>query len=126
VTDHEFDSVSMNDNAEGYFLTRDAMRWFYSHYLTDASHGANPLVSPLRAENLAGLPPAFVITAEYDPLRDQGVAYASALQAAGTPCDARTYDGLFHGFLSMVDWIDAGKVAFDDAVAALNAGFGRA
>jgi acetyl esterase len=125
ATDHEFDSVSMNDNAEGYFLTRDAMRWFYSHYLNDDSDGENPLVSPLRAENLAGLPPAFVITAEYDPLRDQGVAYATALQAAGTPCDSRTYDGLFHGFLSMVEWIDAGKVAFDDAVAALNAGFGR-
>jgi acetyl esterase len=126
VTDHEFDSVSMNDNAEGYFLTRDAMRWFYSHYLNDPSEGANPLVSPLRADNLAGLPPAFVITAEYDPLRDQGVAYADALHAAGTPCDARTYAGLFHGFLSMVEWIDAGKVAFDDAVAALDAGFGRA
>jgi acetyl esterase len=79
----------------------------------------------LRAESLAGLPPAFVITAEFDPLRDQGVAYADALRAAGTPCDSRTYDGLFHGFLSMIEWIDAGKVAFDDAVAALDAGFGR-
>jgi acetyl esterase len=125
VTDHEFDSVSMHDNATGYFLTRDAMRWFYSHYLSDESEGANPLVSPLRAEDLAGLPPAFVITAEYDPLRDQGMAYAGALQAAGTPCDARTYGGMFHGFLSMVDYIDAGKVAFDDAVAALDAAFGR-
>jgi acetyl esterase len=125
VTDHEFDSVSMNDNAEGYFLTRDAMRWFYSHYLNDASEGANPLVSPLRADDLAVLPPAFVITDEFDPLRDQGVAYADALRAAGTPCDGRTYEGLFHGFLSMIEWIDAGKVAFDDAVAALDAGFGR-
>lgn len=126
VTDHEFESGSMHDNAEGYFLTRDAMRWFYSHYLTDDSQGSDPLVSPMRAESLAGLPPAFVLTAEYDPLRDQGIAYAEALAAAGTPCEGRTYGGMFHGFLSMVDYIDAGKVAFDDAVAALNAGFGRA
>lgn len=125
VTDHEFDSRSMNDNAEGYFLTREAMRWFYSHYLTDPSEGANPRVSPIRASNLAGLAPAFVITAEFDPLRDQGVAYAAAMQAAGTEVDGRTYDGMFHGFMSMVDYIDAGKVAFDDAVAALDDAFAR-
>lgn len=126
VTDHEFDSVSMNDNAEGYFLTRDAMKWFYSHYLTDPSEGADPKVSPLRAADLSGLAPAFVITAEFDPLRDQGIAYATALAEAGTPVESRTYDGMFHGFLSMVEWIDAGKVAFDDAVAALTTAFAKA
>jgi acetyl esterase len=123
VTDYEFDSRSMNGNAEGYFLTRDAMRWFYGHYLRDPSQGADPKVSPLRASDLSGLPPAYVITAEFDPLRDQGVAYAAALAAAGTPVAGCTYDGMFHGFLSMVDWIDAGKVAFDDAVAALTVAF---
>jgi acetyl esterase len=101
------------------------MRWFYSHYLTDPAHGMDPMVSPIRAENLAGLPPAFVITAEYDPLRDQGVAYADAMRGAGNDCEGRTYAGLFHGFLSMIEWIDSGKVAFDDAVTALNRGFGR-
>jgi acetyl esterase len=126
VTDHEFDSPSMNDNAEGYFLTRDAMRWFYSHYLNDPAEGADPKVSPVRADDLSNLPPAYVITAEYDPLRDQGMAYAAAMGAAGTPVEARTYDGMFHGFLSMVDMIDAGKVAFDDSVAALDVAFGRA
>ncbi len=126
VTDYEFDSPSMNDNAEGYFLTRTAMRWFYGHYLNDPSEGADPRVSPLRASDLAGLAPAYVITAEFDPLRDQGVAYATALAAAGTPVAARTYDGMFHGFLSMIEWIDAGKVAFDDAVAALRAAVERA
>ena len=126
VTDHEFDSVSMNDNAEGYFLTRDAMKWFYSHYLNDPSEGADPRVSPLRAPDLSGLAPAFVITAEFDPLRDQGIAYATALAKAGTPVESRTYDGMFHGFISMVEWIDAGKVAFDDAVAALTVAFERA
>lgn len=125
VTDHEFDSVSMNDNAEGYFLTRDAMKWFYNHYLNDPSEGADPRVSPLRAPNLSRLAPAFVITAEFDPLRDQGVAYATAMAEAGTPVQSCTYDGMFHGFLSMVEWIDAGKVAFDDAVAALNTAFER-
>jgi acetyl esterase len=108
VTDHEFDSVSMNDNAEGYFLTRDAMRWFYSHYLNDAAEGADPRVSPARASDLSGLPPAFVITAEFDPLRDQGRAYAAAMHTAGTPVAGQTYDGMFHGFISMVEWIDAG------------------
>ncbi|HEY3723351.1 MAG TPA: alpha/beta hydrolase [Acidimicrobiia bacterium] len=123
VTDHEFDSVSMRDNAEGYFLTRDAMRWFYSHYLDEPTLGADPRVSPIRADDLSGLPPAFVITAEYDPLRDQGVAYAAAMSDAGTAVEARTYAGMFHGFLSMVEYIDAGKVAFDDAVTALRAAF---
>jgi acetyl esterase len=126
VTDHEFESGSMNDNAEGYFLSRDAMRWFFGHYLNDPAEGADPRVSPVRASDLAGLPPAFVITAEFDPLRDQGVAYAAAMSDAGTMVTARTYDGMFHGFLSMVEYIDAGKVAFDDSVDALNAAFGRA
>jgi acetyl esterase len=125
VTDHEFDSASMNDNAEGYFLTRDAMRWFYSHYLNDPAEGDDPRVSPIRAANLGGLPPAFVITAEFDPLRDQGIAYAAAMREAGTTVEATTYPGMFHGFVSMVAYIDAGKVAFDDAVAALRTAFGE-
>jgi acetyl esterase len=125
VTDHEFDSASMRDNAEGYFLTRAAMQWFYSHYLTHPSEGADPRVSPVRASDLSGLPPAFVITAEFDPLRDQGVAYATAMRDAGIPVAGRTYEGMFHGFISMIDWVEAGKVAFDDAVAAVRAAFGR-
>jgi acetyl esterase/lipase len=126
VTDYEFDSASMNDNATGYFLTRDAMKWFYSHYLNDPSEGADPRVSPLRAPDLSGLAPAFVLTAEFDPLRDQGIAYANAMTEAGTSVQSRTYDGMFHGFLSMVEWIDAGKLAFDDAVAALSVAFEQA
>jgi acetyl esterase len=126
VTDYEFDSASMNDNAEGYFLTRDAMRWFYGHYLNDPAEGADPRVSPVRASDLSGLPPAFVITAEFDPLRDQGMAYATAMRDAGTAVEARTYPGMFHGFISMVAFLDAGKIAFDDAVAALRTAFGEA
>jgi len=119
VTDHEFTSPSMQENAEGYYLTREAMRWFYDHYLVDATEGADPRVSPLRAADLAGLPPAFVLTAQYDPLRDQGIAYADALRAAGNDVTMTLYEGLFHGFFSMFDLIDAGKAAFDDAIAAV-------
>lgn len=119
VTDHEFTSVSMQENAEGYYLTRDAMRWFYDHYLVDAAEGDDPRVSPLRNPDLAGLPPAFVLTAQYDPLRDQGIAYADALRAAGNDVQMTLYEGLFHGFISMFDLIDAGKAAFDDAIAAV-------
>src|SRR4051794_19968907 len=118
VTDHEFTSVSMEENATGYYLTRDAMRWFYGHYLEDASQGDDPRASPLRAADLSGLPPAFVLTAQYDPLRDQGIAYADALRAAGNDVQMTMYEGLFHGFFSMFDLIEAGKAAFDDAIAA--------
>jgi acetyl esterase len=119
VTDHEFTSPSMEENAEGYYLTRDAMRWFYDHYLTDPSEGDDPRVSPIRNPDLTGLPPAFVLTAQYDPLRDQGIAYADAMRAAGNDVDMTLYDTLFHGFISMFDLIDAGKAAFDDAIAAV-------
>ena len=119
VTDHEFTSVSMEENADGYYLTRDMMRWFYDHYLNDPAEGDDPRVSPLRAADLAGLPPAFVLTAQYDPLRDQGIAYADALHGAGNAVAMTMYEGLFHGFISMFDLIDAGKAAFDDAIAAV-------
>ncbi|MGZ4676950.1 MAG: alpha/beta hydrolase [Acidimicrobiia bacterium] len=121
VTDFEFTSVSMNENAEGYYLSRDMMRWFYGRYLNDPTEGADPRVSPLRATDLGGLPPAFVITAQYDPLRDQGIAYAEALRAAGNDVAMTMYEGLFHGFFGMLADIDAAKVAFDDAVAAVRA-----
>lgn len=124
VTDHEFTSDSMEDNAEGYFLTRDAMRWFYSHYLNNDAEGDDPRVSPLRADDLGGLPPAFVLTMEYDPLRDQGVAYAHALAAAGTEVTATTYPSLFHGCFGMGEMIDAARAPFDDAVAAIRSAVG--
>lgn len=121
VTDHEFTSRSMEENADGYFLTRDAMRWFYDRYLTDASQGDDPRVSPIRASDLSGLPPALVLTAEYDPLRDQGIAYAEKLRAAGNEVAMTLAEGLFHGFIGLVDLIDAAKVAFDDTIAAVRA-----
>lgn len=126
ATDYEFSSPSMIENADGYFLTVAGMRWFYGHYLRSEADGSDPRVAPVRAADLSGLPPAFVITAEYDPLCDQGMAYAAALRAAGTPVEATRYEGMFHGFFGMGAMIDVAKVAFDDAVAALRAAFGTA
>jgi acetyl esterase len=123
VTDHEFDSKSMRENATGYFLERDSMRWFYRHYLTGEADADDWRASPLRAGDLAGLPPAFVITAEYDPLRDQGEAYARRLGDAGVPVELRRYDGVFHGFFGMGDLMEPAREAFDAAAKALRAAF---
>jgi acetyl esterase len=122
--EHEFSRPSMIENAEGYLLTADGMRWFYRHTLNDPSEGADPRVSPIRAESLADLPRAFVITAEFDPLRDQGLAYADALAAAGVPVTSTTYDGVFHGFFSMQAMIDPAKVALGDSAIVLRDVFG--
>ncbi len=83
VTDHEFDSPSMHENATGYFLEREHMRWFFGHYLRTPADADDWRVSPLRAPDLSGVAPAIVVTAEYDPLRDQGEAYGARLRAAG-------------------------------------------
>ena len=98
VTDHAFDTDSYRENAEGYMLTRDVMRWFWDHYLEKRAHGSQPLASPLRAPDLANLPPALVITAEFDPLRDEGEAYAIALADHGVPATAVRFGGVTHGF----------------------------
>lgn len=99
VTHFAFDTGSYSDFAEGYFLERDAMRWFWGHYLAAEADGSNPLASPLLAENHAGLPAATIITAGYDPLRDEGKAYADKLTAAGVPVTYRCFDDMVHGYL---------------------------
>jgi acetyl esterase len=107
VTDyHSPGTPSYRENAEGYGLTRDTMVWFWDHYLTEAAQGADPHASPLRASDLANLPPALVQTAEYDPLRDEGEAYAAKLRAAGTPATLSRWDGMNHGFLFWVGRVD--------------------
>ncbi|MCZ7526726.1 MAG: alpha/beta hydrolase [Acidimicrobiia bacterium] len=122
VTDHEFESASMREN-RGYFLEADGMRWFYRHYLGDADPG-DWRVSPLRASDLGGLPPALVITAELDPLRDQGEAYGRRLGEAGVAVDVRRYDGMFHGFLGFRDVLEPAREAFDDVAVALRRALG--
>jgi acetyl esterase len=104
VTDVASEHPSWVENGEGYFLTADTMRWFIGHYLgADHEHGdpTDPGISPLRAEDLSGLPPAQVLTAEFDPLRDEGDAYAARLAEAGVPVDHVSHPGLVHGFLGM-------------------------
>jgi len=92
---------SRAENAEGYFLSRAVMEWFARHYLEDAGHGADWRVSPLRANNLAGLAPAVVCTAWFDPLRDEGKAYADALTAAGVSTKYHHGPGLIHGYFGL-------------------------
>lgn len=103
VTDHAFDTESYEQNADGYFLTTRAMVWFWNHYLRDDVDGANLRASPLRAPErvLAELPPATVFTCGYDPLRDEGFAYAEALGEAGVPVEHTNYDDMIHDFANM-------------------------
>ena len=124
VTDFCFETASYSANGEGYFLSTDMMRWFWHHYLETDADGAHPHASPLRAPNLAGLPPATVLTAEYDPLRDEGRAYAQRLAAAGVPTQYTNYDGVFHGFFGMTEQLPRARQAIDEACAALRKAFG--
>ncbi|MDI5979361.1 alpha/beta hydrolase [Amycolatopsis magusensis] len=103
VTDANFDTESYRLFAEGYFLRRDGMQWFWDQYTTDPAQRAEITASPLRAtsEDLAGLPPALVITAEADVLRDEGEAYANKLRQAGVPVTAVRYQGVIHDFVML-------------------------
>jgi len=124
VTDYELDSASMIDNGEGYFLERDGMRWFYDLYATTPADFDDPRFSPLRATDHSGLAPAVVVTAEYDPLRDQGEEYARLLAAAGTPTEAVRADGLIHGFFGLHAFMPPGKESWDVSVTALRRALG--
>jgi acetyl esterase len=123
VTDRNFDTPSYAQNAEGYLLTRDSMQWYWGHYLNEASEATHPYAAPLQAEALGGLPAALVITAEFDPLRDEGEAYAQRLQQAGIPTTYSRYDGMIHGFFGMPEPLDKGKQALAEAAAALRQAF---
>ncbi len=98
---HDPPTPSALENAEGYFLSRNDMVWFWEQYVATEEDGTHHYAAPLRAKDLSGLPPALVITAEYDPLRDEGESYAERLKAAGVPTQATRYDGVIHGFFSM-------------------------
>ena len=119
VTDADFSRPSYIENAEGYFLTTSAMEWFWGHYVPDAAQRAEAYCAPLRAEDLTGLPPALVITAEFDPLRDEGEAYGARLQEAGVDTVLTRYDGMIHGFFAMGALTQRAQDAVDQATAAL-------
>ena len=123
VTDRDFQTGSYGDNADGYQLTRDTMIWYWDQYLANDADVGNAYAAPLQAQDLQGLPTAVVITAEYDPLRDEGEAYAHRLEAAGVPTTCTRYSGMIHGFFGMSAAVDKGKDAIAQASAALTVAF---
>ena len=120
VIDAAMDTESYEEAAYDYYLEREGMAWFWRHYLAGADP-ASADASPLRASDLRGLPPAHVITAQYDPLRDEGEAYARALAEAGVPTTLRTHEGMTHGFFRWRADIDEAHSAMDEVARALRA-----
>lgn len=112
--DARCNTASCTEFRDGYFLTLEKLRWYWQQYLPEGDGGANPLMSPLRADDLSGLPPALVITAEFDPLRDEGEAFAEQLQEAGVPATAKRYNGLIHAFTLMSRLIPEAQDAIED------------
>jgi len=126
AVDSDFDRASYRENGDGYLLTTALMHWFWNHYEPDVSKRTHPWASPLRASTLRGLPPALVITAEYDPLRDEGEAYAAQLNEAGVPAEVRRFDGMIHAFFQMSPVFEQGAVAIRHAARALGRALGTA
>ncbi len=118
-------SRSYQTYAEDFFLTRAGMHWFREHYLTTSSEIDDPRASPLRATSVRNVAPAFIMTAGFDPLRDEGRAYAEKLEADGVEVAYRCYDQLIHGFASMCGAAPAALAATMDAVGALRRAFAR-
>ncbi|SSC22191.1 alpha/beta hydrolase, partial [Klenkia terrae] len=116
AVDAEGEYPSRVENAKGYFLEKDTMDWFYGHYAGAWDDAKNARLSPLHAD-LTGLPPAVVVTAEFDPLRDEGEAYGEALRAAGVAADVHRYDGMIHGFFDMGAISPAAQKAIDESSA---------
>ncbi|WP_433755169.1 alpha/beta hydrolase [Nocardia sp. CA-135398] len=113
------DTASYRENAYGYFVTDDHLRWYWEQYLASDADAENPYAAPPRAADLSGLPPAYIITAEFDPLRDEGEAYGRRLRDAGVETVTVRYDGQFHGFFSMADNLSDAKEAADQAFSAM-------
>ncbi len=115
VCDCDMETDSYRQFGKGLVLTEADMNWFYDHYLEgDKTKRGNPLVSPLRALSLAGLPPALIMTAEYDVLRDEAEIYGKRLAAAGVKVSIRRYQGVTHGFMRMQNLVDVARTSMDD------------
>ncbi|MEV7194167.1 alpha/beta hydrolase [Streptomyces sp. NPDC093510] len=133
VLDAAQNTASYRENAKGYFLTAAHMRWFWEQYLGPDGDGTHPLASPLRATDLTGLPPAHLVTAGCDPLRDEGLAYAERLRAAGVGVTLSHHPRMFHGFLGFPDVLPEAGEALNGAAEAIasvmkhrkNSGTGR-
>ena len=122
VTDADFETSTYREFADGYYLTAFAMRWFWDHYLPDGDR-FQPDASPLRAPDVGGTAPALVVTAEFDPLRDEGEAYARRLEEAGVPVTLTRYDGIIHGFFRMPGVLSRANDALAEAAQALRGAF---
>jgi len=123
ITDYNFDTPSYRENSDGYLLARETMRWFWDQYLATSDDGHQPYASPLRAPDLSNLPPALVITAEFDPLRDEGEAYAKRLRESGVPVTLTRYDGMIHAFFRRTATFDKARIALHEVAAALKRAF---
>lgn len=123
ITDCDFDRPSYRENAEGYFLTRREMIWFWNHYVSSPEQMKEPYASPLRASSLRNLPPALILTAEFDPLRDEGEAYADALRAAGVEVELFRFDGMIHAFVRRVEQFSGARTAIQKIAQHLRAVF---
>lgn len=122
VTDSDMNRASYHDyDGTEFIVNRRDMAWYWDHYAPDPSARANPYASPLRAADLSGLPPAYFVTAEHDPLRDEGFAYADRLRAAGVPVEHRHYGSQIHGFFTFVNVLDDAGKATSEAGAAIRA-----
>jgi acetyl esterase len=119
VTNYDFGPKSYTENGTGYVLTTEDMRWFWRHYLSREEQGQEVTASPFRAKTLGDLPPALVMTAGCDPLRDEGDAYAARLREAGVAVTLTQYPGMFHGFLRMTRILDQARAALDEIAGAL-------
>lgn len=115
VTSHAFNTPSYRENANGKPLSADMMPWFWNHYLHNDAEGLQPYASPLRATNLTGLPPALIITAEYDVLRDEGEAYAEKLRSFDVPVTLTRYEGMVHEFFGLAGMVDKANEALAQA-----------
>ncbi len=122
VTDYSMSFASVDEFAEGYFLTKASMQWFASHFLEAPERGEDPRVSPMLAD-VSGLPPAFLLTAGFDPLRDEGGAFAQRLMDAGVSCRHVCYTDTIHAFISFAGGIEAGQEAIAESGAELRKAF---
>ncbi len=123
VTERNYTRKSYQENASGYGLSKEDIVWYWEQYLRADEDANNLYAAPLKARDLRGLPPALVITAEYDPLRDEGAAYAARLKEAGVPTAYKCYDGVIHGFFGQWAMLDKAKAAVQQACSALKAAF---
>jgi acetyl esterase len=126
IIDFDFSTASYQKLAEGYSLSRAAMQWFWRHYLPREEDAQQPYAAPSRAADLCGLPPALVITAEYDVLCDEGETYAERLVEAGVPTELTRYNGMIHGFIARPSEFDAAREAIAQIATALKRAFASA